>query len=947
MTGPSAEQVLQVLQVLYTPGGDGSSKKEANVWLDNFQKTASAWTIGDQLLQTESLPLEYRLFAAQTIRQKIEYDFHQLDNTARTSLRDSLLVVCHKYQAGPRPMTVQLSLSMADLAIQMTDWEDPVRHLIDLFGKEAGMIGVLLEFLSVLPEECSFNKRIQMEEDLLINRADKVLHENADNVLKLLLFYVSQPGVTIEIQEQILNCLYSWIRAGDITLASLGPTPVIGLAFDALDHPQLFDVAVDLVCEMLYRSGKNLTQVDVIQAIYPRLMPLRAKLDANRDDIEMFRGYCRIFADAGEAWTSLIVANYDAFEHVVGGLVQCVACEELDIAKITFAFWEQLGNDLNQVSNKNAREKFMVVYKQLLDIIIRHLHYPADINDSTAEERDEFREFRHVMGDVLKQCVRVLGEQEALSHPYFLLQALCTNAAGTFDKAVSWQRVEAPLFSLRAMCREISLTESNVIPQVMQMLPQLPDHPKVKYAAILVIGRYAEWTARHPEFISYQITFVSKGFEDDESVAAAAQAMKHLCKACGPLLVVFLPQLHQFYFNTVKKMKREETYDLTEAMAHVIAAVPVEQSLSTMQLFCHPIAHGLNEIANNDATSARDPSVEIVKETIGLLDQLGTLLKIVKPAADANANIPYPAAELVQEIWPVLDKLMDKFGHIRGIADAFARVCSYAMMSYRWHLLSTLSAMMTRTVSLFEKSGYPCYLWVAWRCVRVYGNDENEEGKTLFGIVQNLTATTFKLIQTNATRLENIPDVIEEFFRLVTELLEQCPTLFCQSPLLPSWFDCALSCLSIQQSEALFAVVTFLNTLFKTASPTSRGSIPQLVIDPLTQTIDRMMDDTVQRLFNGLLFTFPRNRELFKDAAVVLLYAKEINSERLITSVKAYIQHFPESQLTAKERDAFITRISSINHDTDGQKRLASVLSDFSAMFRRRNLITERTKQQR
>lgn len=100
-------------------------------------------------------------------------------------------------------------------------------------------------------------------------------------------------------------------------------------------------------------------------------------------------------------------------------------------------------------------------------------------------------------------------------------------------KTNNWQAIEAPLFALRAMCMEVSTKENTVLPQIMAMLPQLPQHPKVRYAVILVMGRYAEWTNNHPELIQYQLQYVSAGFEDKESVAAATQTFRDLCKFCS------------------------------------------------------------------------------------------------------------------------------------------------------------------------------------------------------------------------------------------------------------------------------------------------------------------------------------------------------------------------------------------------------------------------------
>ena len=88
--------------------------------------------------------------------------------------------------------------------------------------------------------------------------------------------------------------------------------------------------------------------------------------------------------------------------------------------------------------------------------------------------------------------------------------------------------------------------ESTFLPQIMNMLPYLPEHPKIRYATILVIGRYSDWTKNHPTFIPYQLNFISKGFEEKvaETRAAAAMSLNYLCKSCNEVRkFILLPHL--------------------------------------------------------------------------------------------------------------------------------------------------------------------------------------------------------------------------------------------------------------------------------------------------------------------------------------------------------------------------------------------------------------------
>lgn len=335
---------------------------------------------------------------------------------------------------------------------------------------------------------------------------------------------------------QILECLESWIRLGAIPIAMIDAS-IVDSCFTSLSDPILFEVCTDIICEVIVKSGGDVRNDAVVQMIYPRLLPLSQLLQENIEDPDVVRGLCRIFTEAGETYPDLIVSNFSHFQHLVSSLLICASYDDLEIAKITFNVWFLIAEQITSPSNSACLPQFTPIYHQLITIIIKHLQYPENLDTWKSQERDEFKEFRYVMGDVLKDCVRVLG-QDSLITPYNILRQLFQNSATAvpLDSSVSWQQIEAPLFSLRAMCREVSLTENKYLTEIMTLLPRLPSHPKIKYAAILVIGRYAEWTNLHPDMLSYQLDFVSNGFEKENQKASSC-TFCDLCKYCSKVLI--------------------------------------------------------------------------------------------------------------------------------------------------------------------------------------------------------------------------------------------------------------------------------------------------------------------------------------------------------------------------------------------------------------------------
>jgi transportin-3 len=123
------------------------------------------------------------MFAAQTIRAKvchdqscdrlgpkltyqILYDFQQLPRESLPPLRDSILstlapLVAPGAPAGSKAVLLQLCLALADLALQMPEWNDVVGSMIEQFGKDAATVHILLGFLKALVEEVG-NPRLML-----------------------------------------------------------------------------------------------------------------------------------------------------------------------------------------------------------------------------------------------------------------------------------------------------------------------------------------------------------------------------------------------------------------------------------------------------------------------------------------------------------------------------------------------------------------------------------------------------------------------------------------------------------------------------------------------------------------------------------------------------------------------------------------------------------------
>jgi len=837
----------------------------------------------------------------------------------------------------------QLCISIADLSILIKSWNNPIQQLLELFSNNQEMMTCLLEFLTVLPEEILYNENIPMEISELNDRADILLGQNSENVLQLLTMYLQNSEGNYKLQENIMNCLLSWIKSKDIKVMSLLNTPFINMAFSCLQNIQLFDIAVDLIEEIIYNSSEIKENMPVIEVIYVHLVSLQDFLIQSKDDEETVKGICRIFAESGESYLELIVENFNAFKGIVEGLLECAASSPFEIIPITYNFWYRLQKKINEPEYSNYKPQFYDIYRNLISIIIDRLHYPEDQNEWTSMERDEFSDFRHNMGDVLKDCCMVLGCKDSLMVPYTLINNFVQESKQ--NPNMQWQNLEAPLFSLRAMGKVVSADESEVMPKIMDLYPQFIEHPKIKYAAILVIGRYSFWTEKHPQYIPFQLTYVSSGFEIEECEAAAAMALKYICESCGVLLVDYLGQLHPFYLTMMQKLESRDRLEVTAAISHVLSALPEDKLLENLQYFCLPLAQKLNEIAMNGKVSEESEMVKITKEIKDLLAQLGVFFKNVEPKSITLNE--HPCVSLLKSLWPVFEYLFSNLSVIQNISESICRCLVNALRTYKLYMAPLLNPMGQQLVNLYNNYNYSCYLWLAKYIIEVFSADTNQYWPLLQEMVSNLCQKSFSTFSFKENLIE-YPDVVEDYYRMLVKLIEKCPVQFINLSDINSIYQCAVACLETEEPRALSTVLEFMETFLSISVDTKNNKnnhnlmqlnkLPEMDLQKLMSIIQECSRDFILRMIKGLLYDFPR--EEIVTIGIILKYHTYYLPDITINVMKEALNSYHVTEL---EINQFIEQYHKAITEESGNSKLQRVLQDFSNSYRRTH-ISSRTK---
>ncbi|KAH6607611.1 hypothetical protein Trco_003924 [Trichoderma cornu-damae] len=960
--------------VMTMRSGEQEAKKKAHEYLERFQKSKDSWGTVIGILQSEAEP-EATLFAAITLRGKVgprpllfwsifalldERDANgcqitfdlaiQVPADELPVLRDQVLLLLKHYAAGPKPIRVQLCVCLAILAIQMKDWDDVLPSVVQSLGGSPESYACILDFLRVLPEEVNEGRIITLSEEDLALRTHTLLARSADQVVQFLINY-SQSSPVASQNPLLMECITSWLR--EVPVGAIANSPLLDAIFQGMTSEGCGQEAAECLCTMLRETGDVDESRDIIQTLFPRIIGLTPRLAAvaEEEDTEALTSLTKVLATAAESWVVAIGRQPAQFRPLVDAVLECAARDkDRDVIEHTFYFWYELKQYLVLERYMQGRLELVDVFSKLMDILLAHLQYPrpasgseTDLFDGDREQEEKFREFRHQIGDTLKDCCEVMGVTECLTKVLHAIQLWTQKYAGQATEASvpHWQELEAPLFAMRALGRMVDREEDIVLPQLMTLLVQMPSHEKLRFATIMVLGRYTEWTAAHPEYLEPQFNYIVNSFQSDsrEINRAAALSLKFFCTDCSHLLSGQVLQLQTFYDQVLDKLPDLSKEEVTEGVSNVLAVQPVSETYRLLKTYCDPLVQRLMAKANHATDDTGKLAVADHLQLITIFVQ--NVMPIVGPGEEN------PAVKYWQEVFPILSTVLDNFLAFPPICERVCRCWRNMVISYRTAIAPMLADMANKLANGFNASREGCFLWVTSAILREFSEArEHVDPATTENIYSFFEAqtTTFLRVMTELQPKE-LPDVIDDFFRLLIDALLYYPQKLLPSPLLVPIFEASIYALTLEQRDPLSSTLHFLRDLLSYGgdNPANSNGLPASAAAEIRTIVKNLLishgEGLVKQSMAGMMITFPR--DCFADGSGVLLSLFELLPVQTTAWVSRTIQLLPQGTVTPDEANRLMAKIKerlASSNEAGGIRFVRVLLQDFTNTYRRRNV---------
>eukprot|EP00051_Salpingoeca_urceolata_P015056 m.192901 g.192901 ORF g.192901 m.192901 type:complete len:935 (-) comp18277_c0_seq1:107-2911(-) len=904
---PTVEEVCTAIQTLNF-NHDSDAKQRASEWLEHLQKTVHAWSISDQLLQRK-ISTEASYFAAQTMRSKILYSFHELPAETLPSLRESLLVQLRTFSTlNAGPVVIQLALAVADLAVYMQTWSHATRDMIMNFGSSADTVFSLLEFLSVLPEEVR-NGTLRVppsRRDLLRNE----LTEDAAGVYPLFIHCFEKFAQDTKVIQKVFKCLNSWLLFGGPGSLQFAQSGLLTASFQALSMPELSDSATNAIVSAVYLSAHLPEQQHLRSVIVPLIFQLKDLFQQSvaTDNPELAYNIARIFAELGDSEVGQIAHNpQEAHTILIQLMVLCATHSDIRVARLTFNFWYNLA-DMSfperpdgpgavhwTPAEQERRSAMAPIYIQLAPILGQRLQMDDD-QKGLLSKRSELHDFRFMALDLIKQTSFVPGSTALARHVFQYLK---------MQPSPSWQLVEAMLFLLSTLLPNIPAEDNEVVPHLFQDVLGInaSAHLALRHTAVEVLGFCDQWLSLHPEGIAPALQAILGHIQTKELVAVSAASLQYICTECRDKIGEHFDVLLQVVGSATQLgMKEKDVENLLKGCGRVLVQFrPPARAKDAMQRLCGPMLHQLMTIVSNPADQT-DPIV--------LLDRISIVFQSCNLTAEyMPPDGVHPLLEMATMVWQALDTAMKRYQASKRTIEHVNRCLKYLMRSLGIFIEPIYPSIVHNTVNLFQAYQHPSCLYIMSKCVDLFGG-QLASVELIAQMMTTMCQTTFAVLAKSPDALREHPDVVEDFYRLCTRVLEFQPMLVIRSELTRPIIDCAVASLVLEHRDANDTVTFFLHSIMgcpRVYKGVVNGDVTE---QNVTQAVVDILQTSGQAMVHNLVFAAAGGLPTFlvPDVSEVLFDMAYLNRDvvRHWAETSPSMQALPNHLVTAEDKQNFL-----------------------------------------
>nr|CAD2188545.1 unnamed protein product [Meloidogyne enterolobii] len=966
MDNISLDSVYEAVNALNGP--DPSRNGAAIKWLEQFQKSIDAWTIADRILN-EARSSDACLFAAQTLRNKLLYQMHELPSDSYVALRDSLLSLLSNIETrlgrNVSSITVQICAALSDLYIQVLEWRGFIPQLIALFGVQGNTQNkqIFLNFFRIFPEEL-YNRKLKIGE----NRRQEIELEMAAETVQVLNILsqlcsshdASSPSsVTL---TNCVNCLASWLLNKQCPTEILAHSPLLHSVIGCLTQNSVASDLHDAATECLVNAFQLINdgnippqQIELARILQQGVLHTgEAFRSAVRDeDGDKLINYTRLYAEHCEAFLTEIAKHPgDGFGDLRGlEMLQIVnEYHDYNLVEMSFNVWYRLSEYLYQCDEPDFDE-LRIAFKPFVEkhilSLCRHCRIDSDSQEMLSE-RSELAEFRYRAQESVRDVTFIIGSVDLLR---LLMEHLNTST--------SWDQMEAILFIISSFINNIVESEKLVVPTLLDAILKLPlsgTHKQLLKTSAQLLGNLQDWliaqtiSAPSQGDSDYMVrTFewfcTLFGFADGCMALTVAESLEFLVeRGCGEIQK---RSLHERYLNILSGLilsvekSQGKAQEMEKAAQHLLKAstylindLPSPQLCSFLELLSVKSIDNLERINSNSippdpqtspisTTTSNKENISDAWQTLSTdpilwLDRLSSVWRILKPweiqleykKGSQKQECPWLplCTRVVQCTLVTLQQQQEK----QRVIEHCCRTIRFLIRSMGQQSIVFIEPLANQIILVYGRFPHSCLLYLASILVDEYGNLEFVQPGML-SMLENLATRALLLLSSVPNGFEMNPDTVDDLYRLAVRFVQRSPSSVFSHQISAHLLQNAINGLNICQVDANRSLSKFIMEVIDVAAGKRKESSIQLAdVQRVKQLLLSLCPQIMLSTVSAALFHL--STLLSKEMAEImfgLIQLDKQKAEEWLNFTCSQIPHDGGNSATPEQLLDFRTRVLS------------------------------------
>jgi hypothetical protein len=786
-------------------------------------------------------------------------------------------------------------MSLAALAVQMDESGIVNDILSNLNAIVNSSPRVLLELLTVLPEEC-YSRYVVVDGATRRHFADQLADSSGEvfAFLSQLVAACSGAGANgVETEKQILACMERWVDNIEVPLnAVLMSTGMLNFALGALMRKDLLEKAVDFIVVAMrrYPYSPNDRNFTMPSAILSSVLAVRAlwqeEVGGLGPDEDLCRCVAQLFAEVAEAFMELFITDNDFHQGPI--FIQLLEIAKFsgnaDIARMPLRAFYDLSlviKDLKASSDSVARAdqltaRYAPLFLDLLKVAVQQMvaddKFVSGVRKLDDEEEGQRLDFR----DTILDASDVVGSVCCVENICGIIQQEIMRANST-GGAVSWPLVESCLYAIQILGPRLPSNENQFVPQLLALCGQLPQLLGLYCTYLQLIGSLSIWFGSNYEHLPGQFEVLIQSLSVPPLCSLAAASLMMLCKETAGCRnpsdgtpILSLDRLNSVALglrSTGTSLPLEADLTILEGLAYALSALEPPRAVEALKSLLEPIAVSMNIGLTNHS-----PAQQIFAD----VERVTVLFRYTSTRRDVYQEL-HPVAELFPLIWPILAQVIQKYPTDQS-CEKVCRCYKYVIRASGLRFHSQLQQMIEHLVQMFNVKPASSFLYIVAICMTEFGDPTDVEfarspqGMAVLSSSRELLRKAFISQCTiffdkfgSLGAFEHHPDVVEEFFYYVSKGLTYYPEFLLSQESesmqrLRVLLQAGLAGLRVHHREALKGVLNFFGVFVYTIvesgriekfGPLPAGQVNQLCMQMLMEFGPALVTGLLQLLGNS------------------------------------------------------------------------------------------------